>query len=62
MRIKPYVCSYYSFIYIYIKEKIVIIKEKTILRLNLIQLHDSKYNSVNILVNFMPVVAMLAVI
>lgn len=50
------------YIYIYIKEKIVIIKEKTILRLNLIQLHDSKYNSVNILVNFMPVVAMLAVI
>lgn len=49
-------------LYICKKEKIVIIKEKTILRLNLIQLHDSKYNSVNILDNFMPVVAMLAVI
>lgn len=49
-------------LYIYKKKKIVIIKEKTILRLNLIQLHDSKYNSVNILVNFMPVAAMLAVI
>lgn len=57
------ICMFLLLIYIYIKKKkIVIIKEKTILRLNLIQLHDSKYNSVNILVNFMPVAAMLAVI
>lgn len=56
------ICMFLLLIYIYKKEKIVIIKDKTILRLNLVQLHDSKYNSVNILDNLMPVVAMLAVI